>query len=56
MAECFEDGEMVHVITFREGDTKGIAVRHCYPSCGFVDDEELEIFDYPCPKLVLKVK
>ena len=41
MAECFEDGEVVHVITFREGDQKGTAARYCYHSCGFVDDEEL---------------
>ena len=30
MAECFEDGEVVHVITFREGDQKGTAARYCY--------------------------
>ena len=55
MAECFEDGEVVHVITFREGDQKGMAARYCYHSCGFVDDEELVVFDYPCQKMVLKV-
>lgn len=56
MAECFEDGEAVHVITFREGDQKGMAARYCYHSCGFVDDEELVVFDYPCQKMVLKVE
>ncbi|WP_373218748.1 GNAT family N-acetyltransferase [Ruminococcus sp. 5_1_39BFAA] len=56
MAECFEDGEVVHVITFREGDRKGMAARYCYHSCGFVDDEELVVFDYPCQKMVLKVE
>lgn len=56
VTECFENGDMIHVITFREGDPKGIAARHCYHSCGFVDDDELEVFDYPCQKLVLKVK
>lgn len=56
MAECFEDGEVVHVITFREGDQKGMAARYCYHSCGFVDDEELVVFDYPCQKMVLKVE
>ncbi len=56
MAECFEDGEVVHVITFREGDRKGTAARYCYHSCGFVDDEELMVFDYPCQKMVLKVE
>ena len=56
MAECFEDGEVIHVITFREGDQKGIAARYCYHSCGFVDDEELVVFDYPCQKMILKVE
>lgn len=56
MAECFEDGEVIHVITFREGDQKGMAARYCYHSCGFVDDEELVVFDYPCQKMVLKVE
>lgn len=56
MAECFEDGKVVHVITFREGDQKGMAARYCYHSCGFVYDEELVVFDYPCPKMVLKVE
>lgn len=56
MAECFEDGDVVHVITFREGDRKGIAARHCYHSCGFADDEELMVFDYPCQRMVLKVE
>ena len=55
MAECFAEGETVHVITFREGDQKGMAARYCYHSCGFVDDEELVVFDYPCQKMVLKV-
>lgn len=56
MAECFEDGEVIHVITFREGDQKGMAARYCYYSCGFVDDEELVVFDYPCQKMILKVE
>ena len=56
MAECFEDGEVVHVITFREGDQKGTAARYCYHSCGFVDDEELVVFDYPCQKMILTVE
>lgn len=56
MAECFEDGEVVYVITFREGDQKGMSARYCYHSCGFVDDEELVVFDYPCQRMVLKVE
>ena len=34
---------------FEEGETVH------YHSCGFVDDEELVVFDYPCQKMVLKV-
>ena len=56
MAECFEDGEVIHVVTFREGDQKGTAARWCYHSCGFVDDEELVAFDYPCQRMVLRVE
>lgn len=56
MAEHFEDGEVVHVITFRKGDPKGTAARYCYHSCGFVDDEELVVFDYPCQRMVLRVR
>ena len=56
VTECFEDGETLQVITFREGDPKGIAARHCYHSCGFADAEELEVFDYPCQRMVLSVK
>lgn len=56
MKECFADGETIHVITFREGDRKGTAARRCYHSCGFADDEELTVFDYPCQKMVLKVE
>lgn len=55
MAECFEAGEVVSVITFRKGDQKGTAARYCYHSCGFVDDEELAVFDYPCQRMILKL-
>lgn len=55
MAECFGEGEVVSVITFREGDQKGTPARYCYHSCGFVDDEELAVFDYPCQRMILKL-
>ncbi|MEG2328882.1 GNAT family N-acetyltransferase [Anaerorhabdus sp.] len=56
--EClaqFEKGEEIHVITFREGDTKGIAARKCYFSCGFEEAETLTVFGYPCQKMTKKV-
>lgn len=56
VAGCFENGETLQVITFCEGDPKGIAARHCYHSCGFVDSEELMVFDYPCQRMVLKTE
>lgn len=31
-------------------------VRYRYHSCGFVDDEELVAFDYPCQRVVLKAE
>ncbi len=55
-AECFKDGDILEVVTFREGDRKGIAARKCYHSCGFVDAEEVVVFHYPCQKMKLKVK
>lgn len=55
VAECFPAGEILSVITFQEGDPKGIPARRCYHACGFVDDEKLIIDEYPCQKMVLKV-
>lgn len=55
MKSRFEKGEDIHVITFREGDPKGIAARKCYASCGFTEGEELVVFDYPCQKLLCRL-
>lgn len=55
MMNCFEKGDIIHVITFREGDKKGLAARACYHAVGFVDDELLEIFHYPCQKMIYTV-
>lgn len=52
---CFPRGEEISVITFREGDPEGTAARRCYLSCGFVDGEDLTVFDYPCRRMRLKV-
>ena len=55
MTERFTIGDIISVVTFREGDPKGIPARACYHSCGFMDDEKLTVFDYPCQKMILKV-
>ena len=47
MKSRFEKGEDIHVITFREGDPKGIAARKCYASCGFTEGEELVVLIIP---------
>ena len=55
MTEWFTVGDIISVVTFQEGDPKGIPARACYHSCGFVDDEKLTVFDYPCQKMILKI-
>lgn len=52
---CFHSGGELSVVTFREGDEKGIAARCCYHACGFKDGEELTVFDYPCQKLTVMI-
>jgi GNAT superfamily N-acetyltransferase len=55
MKNCFPKGDVIHVVTFTEGDIKGTAARACYHSCGFTVAEEMIVFDYPCQKLVCVV-
>lgn len=55
MSEWFTAGDIITVTTFQDGDPKGIPARACYHTCGFVDDEKLTVFDYPCQKLVLRL-
>lgn len=55
MSEWFTSGDIITVTTFQDSDTKGIPARACYHACGFVDDEKLTVFDYPCQKLVLRL-
>lgn len=43
----------VEVITFREGDEKGIAPRALYQKLGFVAGEFCNEFDYPEQKFIL---
>lgn len=54
MMEWFTVGDIISVVTFREGDPKGIPAMACYHACGFVDDEKLTVFDYPCQKMIFK--
>lgn len=55
MMGWFTGGDIISVVTFREGDPKGIPARACYHACGFVDGEELTVFDYPCQRLLLQL-
>lgn len=55
MARYFKTGDTIHVTTFRENDSKGIAARACYHACGFKDDEEIVVLNYPCQKMVLNI-
>lgn len=50
---CFRPGDMLHVITFRGNDPRGVAAVACYHSCGFIDAERLEVYGYPCQKMIL---
>ena len=55
MTAWFNVGDIISVVTFQEGDPKGIPARACYHACGFVDDEKLTVFDYPCQKMTLEI-
>ncbi|MDC7288228.1 GNAT family N-acetyltransferase [Blautia schinkii] len=55
MTGWFGSGDVISVITFQEGDPKGIAARACYHACGFADAEKVTVFDYPCQRLILQL-
>lgn len=55
MSKWFTAGDIISVTTFQDSDPKGIPARACYHACGFVDDEKLTVFNYPCQKLVLRL-
>ncbi len=55
MTAWFNVGDIISVVTFQEGDPKGIPARACYHACGFMDDEKLTVFDYPCQKMTLEI-
>lgn len=53
MLENLPGDRPVVVITFREGDEKGIAPRALYRKLGFVEGEFCNEFDYPEQKFIL---
>ena len=55
MTEWFTVGDIISVVTFQDGDPKGIPARACYHTCGVVDYEKLTVFDYLCQKMILKI-
>lgn len=55
VAGCFEPENEISVITFAENDPRGEAARACYRSCGFEAEENLEISNVECQKLVYRV-
>jgi ribosomal protein S18 acetylase RimI-like enzyme len=48
----FRPGDMLQVVTFRGDDPKGAAAVACYHSCGFKDDKLLEVYGYPCQRMI----
>lgn len=48
MFDLFPKGTNFRVITYREGDIKGIAARKLYESIGFTKGKLITVFDYPC--------
>lgn len=46
----FAKGESLQVITYQKQDPLGHGARGLYLSCGFIEQEELVVFDYPCQK------
>ena len=52
MLKNFSQNQKVWVTTYRDGDGKGTAARLLYKKLGFVEDELVEEFGYPCQKFV----
>lgn len=53
MVKKFPHNQDIWVTTYRDGDKKGEAARFLYKKMGFVENELVEEFDYPCQKFVL---
>ena len=54
MVMKFPPNQDIWVTTYREGDIKGEAARRLYRRMGFIEDELVEEFGYPCQKLVYR--
>ncbi|SFC86626.1 GNAT family N-acetyltransferase [Clostridium uliginosum] len=54
MYEHFPKGSEIIVTTYRENDVKGKAARALYKNLGFVEEELIMEFGYPCQKFVFK--
>lgn len=52
MLSLFPKGTNLKVITYRDGDVKGIAARKLYASIGFTEGKLITVFDYPCQELI----
>jgi hypothetical protein len=52
MINAFPQNQDIYVTTYRDGDAKGEAARLLYKKIGFVEDEFVVEFGYPCQKFV----
>jgi len=48
--------QSIWVTTYRAGDTKGESARSLYRKIGFVEDELVEEFGYPCQRFVFHAR
>jgi len=54
MIKKFPPESDICVTTFRDGDAKGEAARFLYQKIGFIEDELVEEFGYPCQKFIFR--
>ncbi len=52
MYNQFPKGTEITVTTYRENDTKGKAARALYKRLGFIEDELIMEFGYPCQRFI----
>ncbi len=56
MYNQFPKGTEITVTTYRENDTKGKAARALYKKLGFIEDELIMEFGYPCQRFIFNDK
>ncbi|ABS40359.1 GNAT family N-acetyltransferase [Clostridium botulinum] len=56
MYNQFPKGTEIAVTTYRENDTKGKAARALYKRLGFIQDELIMEFGYPCQRFIFNDK